>query len=732
MNSSHTRVPMTSWIAIAALAALAACGQAAAPAPAGATLIPGGFGTNPNLDTGATTPQPDAGGSAGQTDAGPAAGEPDTAGGPTPPVDAGNPPDTKGGGDPGDDAGPAVDAGQPPEDTNGGNPPDTGPVTTCVDADNDGYGQGCAAGPDCDDGNPNFAAVCPDCTKDNFPGCACTGVATNCYSGDPAWIGKGVCQAGVRMCKGGFWGECNGEVLPSPEVCDAKDNNCNGLIDEGVLSTCGTCDMSCTQQKLGPAYGNAFDPGKDSSNGVGVDKNGYIILDSSKVNIDLNHIWVANSPEATVSKVDTNTGHEVGRYKICSNPSRTSVDLNGDVWVGCRGDGGVAKIINKKSACVDKNGNGNIETSEDLNKDNKIQPNEMVANDECLQFIVYPDGKTIARAAGVDKDNHAWMGFWSSKHLHRLEPTQGKSVAQVNLPCSPYGLTIDQKGTIWVQGAGCGLVEVDPKTLTTKKHKPPFSYQAYGINVDMFGKIWFGGGWGSVRFDPVTGGWVKVSAGGSSAVATGTDGYTYVVNDGPSTVTKINSVTATVEGKISLGAGRGPHGVAMDFNGFVWAVNLGKGTVSKCNPKTMQLVGEYPVGKSPYTYSDMTGYTLNNFTAPKGHYTHLFGVSSFGGQVAEAKGTTVWEMIDAELDVPAGAYVKVRYRAADTFKDIESAAWSKELGPFPPATFPVDLTKQGKVQARFLQVEVFLQASQKTKLSPILKSLTAKGKQTFQ
>jgi hypothetical protein len=29
--------------------------------------------------------------------------------------------------------------------------------------------------------------------------------------------------------------------VPSMEVCDGKDNNCNGMIDEGVLNACGSC-----------------------------------------------------------------------------------------------------------------------------------------------------------------------------------------------------------------------------------------------------------------------------------------------------------------------------------------------------------------------------------------------------------------------------------------------------------------------------------------------------------
>ena len=126
----------------------------------------------------------------------------------------------------------------------------------CLDPDGDGFGPNCDKGADCDNNNPNFSVVCPDCTKQNYAGCPCKGVAANCYGGQAEWLGKGQCQAGVQLCKQNYWSECKGEVLPTPEVCDGKDNNCNGLIDEGVLSACGTCDLSCTMQKVGPDFGN--------------------------------------------------------------------------------------------------------------------------------------------------------------------------------------------------------------------------------------------------------------------------------------------------------------------------------------------------------------------------------------------------------------------------------------------------------------------------------------------
>ncbi len=604
--------------------------------------------------------------------------------------------------------------------------PDTSGWKSCVDKDNDKFGKNCAKGEDCDDNNPNFAVVCPDCTKQNYAGCPCKGVAANCYSGQAQWLGKGQCQAGVQLCKSNYWSECKGEVLPTPEACDGKDNNCNGLIDEGVLSACGTCDLSCTLQKIGPDFGNPFDiTGKK---GLKINKNGYIELDIGKSNVDLSNIWIANSSEQTVSKLNTKTGQEMARYKTCGSPSRTSVDLNGDVWVGCRSDGGVLKIINDTKTCVDKNGNGVIDTSADINGNGKVDSNEMKSyqQDECVKFIVYPDGKTVARAAGVDKDNYAWIGFWNSKRLRRLHPLTGASVAQININCNPYGLVIDQKGIIWVSGRGCGqLVRVDPKTNSVK-NVGKGGGSPYGINVDMFGKIWVADTKNSSsRYDPLTGKWNTIGHNNRSrGIATSNDGHVYVALDTTSSVAKINAVTLTVIAHISLGNSRYPVGIAVDYDGYVWAVNQSKATASKINVNTHQVVGEYPVGKGPYTYSDMTGYTLHNYTAPKGDFSHTFGYSGWSGTVSESKITTKWEKIMIDFTVPPKSYIKVRYKAANTLKSLDSAPWSKNFGPYPPDQMPLNLQN---VTGKFLRVEVFMQANDK-KLSPIIKSLAAKGK----
>ncbi|MCS6799014.1 MAG: putative metal-binding motif-containing protein, partial [Myxococcota bacterium] len=159
-----------------------------------------------------------------------------------------------------------------------------------VDEDGDGFGEGCVRGPDCDDANP--------------------------------------VQTGV-------------------EVCDAADNDCDGEVDEGVRSACGDCDPTCRAGGSGVGTDRPFDPGRDESEGVGLDPEGALVLDSRRV---VTHfIWIANSGEGTVSKVDTRTFVEVARYITGpagrgNDPSRTSVNTEGDVYVGNRSGRSLTKI----------------------------------------------------------------------------------------------------------------------------------------------------------------------------------------------------------------------------------------------------------------------------------------------------------------------------------------------------------------------------------------------------
>ncbi|MEZ4328831.1 MAG: putative metal-binding motif-containing protein [Polyangiales bacterium] len=98
---------------------------------------------------------------------------------------------------------------------------------------------------DCDDSTadvgPLRSEICdpgcmPDgtgCVDENCDGvvqteCSCTGSETR---GCPA---LGVCAGGIETCNAltGVWGTCS--VTPSMEVCNGSDDNCNGMVDEGL------------------------------------------------------------------------------------------------------------------------------------------------------------------------------------------------------------------------------------------------------------------------------------------------------------------------------------------------------------------------------------------------------------------------------------------------------------------------------------------------------------------
>jgi hypothetical protein len=98
----------------------------------------------------------------------------------------------------------------------------------------------CAMGP-CNNGwadcNGDAMDGCEHSTIEDGP-CLCNpGDTQSCYYGAPGTQGQGVCQAGTQECNpsGTSWGACNGQIMPSYEICaNGVDEDCDGTADNAV------------------------------------------------------------------------------------------------------------------------------------------------------------------------------------------------------------------------------------------------------------------------------------------------------------------------------------------------------------------------------------------------------------------------------------------------------------------------------------------------------------------
>ncbi|MFO0549493.1 MAG: MopE-related protein [Polyangiaceae bacterium] len=95
----------------------------------------------------------------------------------------------------------------------------------------------------------------------------------------PCGSDVGECVSGIQRCQAdGFFGPCEGEVGPNPELCNGLDDDCDGNIDDGfgLGEACDGPDsdlcfddvMTCDGCSLGPNKVETCNGTDDNCNGV--------------------------------------------------------------------------------------------------------------------------------------------------------------------------------------------------------------------------------------------------------------------------------------------------------------------------------------------------------------------------------------------------------------------------------------------------------------------------------
>lgn len=80
----------------------------------------------------------------------------------------------------------------------------------CVDDDEDGFGNHCDLGTDCDDANPDVTDECRRCVQ-AAKDCPCTPGTRPASCVPPVMHVAGgtlVCKEGNRYCRSGYWSDC--------------------------------------------------------------------------------------------------------------------------------------------------------------------------------------------------------------------------------------------------------------------------------------------------------------------------------------------------------------------------------------------------------------------------------------------------------------------------------------------------------------------------------------------
>jgi hypothetical protein len=112
-------------------------------------------------------------------------------------------------------------------------------------------------------------------------GCMCTdGDQQSCYTGPPNTQNVGECKNGTQICGGGTWGPCQGDAVPGVETCNAKDDDCDGTIDDGLgSSVCGVGACQAVVQNCVGGQVQTCTPGQPTAevcNGKDDDCNGTV------------------------------------------------------------------------------------------------------------------------------------------------------------------------------------------------------------------------------------------------------------------------------------------------------------------------------------------------------------------------------------------------------------------------------------------------------------------------
>jgi MYXO-CTERM domain-containing protein len=491
-------------------------------------------------------------------------------------------------------------------------------------------------------------------------------------------------------------------------------------------------------------------------------------------------VWSDNFNYGLILKLNAVTGAQLARYdstltvvngvsvgvrppnEFCnwSNtgncPEGIAVDTNGDAWVSndaFGNQGSLTRIAASLAECVDRNMNGMIDTSSDLNRDGIIDMNPahgeyLGQKDECLLTTVAVGAKNAwARDVAVDEYGKVWVASYNEGKVYRYNPASYALELTVMVGGNPFQLATGGS-YLFVSNAGGQTARVQVVTGAVDYAPCPGNY---GIAADPGGQVAWLGSWmnqatGMYRadFSAAVHTCTLVSSGPGATTGMTLDTepggpYVWGANYTQEKVSKWTTTGAYVA-SYAAGATANAHGLSVDFAGNIWVVNdTGTCPGAFCQKQVAQLnaatgvvilnafIGylaadqaTYPEncstgycdGATPFVYGDFTGVQANR-QAPYAHAGSWSGV--YDGGVPGIPWSKVSWNAEAQGAVPAQTTLQVAVRAADTPAALAAATYA-------PATSGATLTG---IVGRYVQVQASVAGP--GFVTPVLSDITVTG-----
>ncbi len=462
-------------------------------------------------------------------------------------------------------------------------------------------------------------------------------------------------------------------------------------------------------------------------------------------------LWVANTSLGMVTKLDTRTGQQAARYDsvltrnwdgsvpavrpprdTCNNPVLTAVDARGNAFIVNRGactgvSASITKYAGSLAECVDRNGNGVIDTSSDANNNGTIDSAEFLGqSDECILWTKnYAPAGEVGRSIVIDADQHVWAAAGSTaSKIYQLHGGTGAVLRVIALQAEVGGASSIQAMSI---GPGGYLYTSDNTSLRLIRKIDPNAPEGsrvvgvltspvptHGLVVDRNGIVWLGADSDSAsgvvqanfanNLIQMVGG-SSVCTGRTHGVAVDAAGDIWAACYFSNRVLRLDS-TGAFKSTWSMPAR--PEGVAVAADGRIWTTLFGADTVAVINPAVAGSIQSFSQGGAGQSSGDMTGYHHHRFIARQGSWSAVHD----GGAAGASWGTLSWNQ-EPQGTTPPGTEITLAVRAADTSAALASQAFRQVANG---QTF-------SNVQGRFIELLATLR-SVNFSGEPVLSDLT--------